>query len=95
MQKKSSTLVLHFINFRIFANAMENKKLISIRLDPDVVAKIDNMAESYRYRTRSSIINHLLSVVLKCSTGGTLDKMLSEFRPVERGFSCKFEQKKN
>lgn len=74
---------------------MDKKKLISIRLDPDVVAKIDNMADSYRYRTRSSIINRLLSVVLKCSTGGTLDKMLCEYKPVERGFSCKFEHKKD
>lgn len=74
---------------------MENKKLISIRLDPDVIKKIDYMTGSYRYRTRSSIINQLLSVVLKCSTGGTLDKMLSEFRPDEKGFSCKFEQKKD
>lgn len=72
---------------------MENKKLISIRLDPDVVAKIDNMAKFNRYRTRSSIINQLLSVVLQCSTGETITKMLEEYRPVERGFSCKFEQK--
>lgn len=72
---------------------MENKKLISIRLEPDVIKQIDIMAESSSYRTRSSIINRLLSVVLKCSTGGTINRMLSEFRPVERGFECKFEQK--
>lgn len=71
---------------------MENKKLTSIRLDPDVIEKVDELAKKHEYYTRSSIINNLLSAVLKCAAGGTLWKMLSEFYPYEKGYVCKFEK---
>lgn len=93
--KYQSILYYIFRIITIFANAMENKKLISIRLEPDVLERIDDMAKSYSYRTRSSIINKLLSVVIKCSTDGTLTKMLSAYNPEKKGFVCKFEQKEN
>lgn len=71
---------------------MDNKVLKSIRLDPDVLKKVDELAEKHRYYTRSSIINKLLSVVLKCSTDGTIWKLFSEFYPYEKGYVVKFEK---
>lgn len=71
---------------------MDNKVLKSIRLDPDVLQKVDELAAKHSYWTRSSIINNLLSVVLKCSTDGTLWNILSKFYPYEKGFVIKFEK---
>lgn len=71
---------------------MENKVLKSIRLDPDVLKKVDELVKQHNYYTRSSIINNLLSAVLKCTTGGTIWKLLSESFPYEKGFVVKFEQ---
>lgn len=71
---------------------MDNKVLKSIRLDPDVLKKVDELAKKHEFYTRSSIINNLLSAVLKCSTGGTLWKLLSEFYPYEKGYVVKFEK---
>lgn len=71
---------------------MDNKVLKSIRLDPEVLNKIDEFAKKHEYYTRSSIINNLLSAVLKCSTGGTIWKLISEYSPYEKGYVVKFEQ---
>lgn len=71
---------------------MNNKVLKSIRLDTEVLEKVDELANNHSYWTRSSIINNLLSVVLKCSTGGTIWKLLSEFYPYEKGYVIKFEK---
>ena len=39
---------------------MFNKKLISIRIDSEVLNKVDTFAGGTRYYRRSDVINHLL-----------------------------------
>lgn len=42
---------------------MVPKKLVSIRLDTDLIKKIDDVASSRRYLTRSGVINRVLQHV--------------------------------
>lgn len=71
---------------------MDKKILKSLRLDPDVVKMIDELSKKHEYYTFSSIVNNLLSVTLKCATGGALWKMLSEFYAYEKGYVVKIEK---
>lgn len=43
---------------------MENLKLISVRIDPETLAKIDNFRNRHAYWKRNTIINGLLSAVV-------------------------------
>ena len=74
---------------------MEKLKLISVRIEPDTLRKVDELAKRHDYYTRSSILNLLLKAVLTCSTGGTLWRMISEYYPYEKGYVCKFEKDKS
>lgn len=69
---------------------MVNLKLISLRIDPNVLAKIDVLAKKHSYYKRSSIINNLLNAVINCSDGDTLWRMLSTYRPQEIGYTVDF-----
>ena len=42
---------------------MENKKLISTRLDPQTLVKIENFANKYYYWKRNTVISHVLDAV--------------------------------
>lgn len=44
---------------------MKEKKLISVRLDADIVEKIDSYAKKCKYWKRSALINNILSAVVK------------------------------
>lgn len=46
--------------------------LISLRVEEDVLKKIDNFCEGSRYRTRSWLINRILERVLRGDYRGTL-----------------------
>lgn len=74
---------------------MEKLKLISLRVNPETLRKIDDIAARYDYYNRSSIINNLLDAVLKCSAAGTLWKMISTHHPYEKGYAVKFEPDKD
>lgn len=67
-------------------------KLISIRLDADTLAKIDQLAEKQSYRTRSLIINNVLKAVIDCSSSSTLALIIDTAFPYEKGFSLTFER---
>lgn len=41
-----------------------NLKLISVRLDPETIEKIEKFVESRTYWTRNSVINNILSTVM-------------------------------
>lgn len=69
---------------------MENLKLISIRIDPDTLAKIDELAKRQTYYKRSTIINNLLAAVVKCSDGNTLWRMYSTYSPHTCGYKVEF-----
>lgn len=70
---------------------MINKKLISIRLDADILEKVDELSKKHYYWKRSAIINQLLSVLLKCSDGGVLWRMLEQYCAFEKGYVIRFE----
>lgn len=44
---------------------MKEKKLISIRVDADILAHIDQYAKHWRYWKRSAVINNILEAVVK------------------------------
>lgn len=67
-------------------------KLISIRLDSETLAKIDQLAEKQSYRTRSLIINNVLKAVIDCSSISTLARIIDTSFPFEKGFSLTFER---
>lgn len=45
--------------------ANENLKLISVRIDTDTLAKIDEMHKHHRYWKRNTIINRILTNVMQ------------------------------
>lgn len=46
---------------------MNNLKLVSVRVDPTTLQKIDALASSTRYWKRNTIINGILTAVLDCA----------------------------
>lgn len=67
-------------------------KLISVRLDAETLAKIDQLSEKQSYRTRSLIINNVLKAVIDCSSSSTLARIIDTTFPYEKGFSLTFER---
>lgn len=43
----------------------ENKKLISARIDPETLKKIEAFCETHKYWTRNSVIDRILFAVFK------------------------------
>jgi len=70
---------------------MVNKKLISIRLDQDVLEKIDELRKRHSYWKRSAIINQILSILLKCANDDVLWQMMKVFYAYEKGYVIRFE----
>lgn len=56
---------------------MENLKLISVRLEPDTIKKIDRFSNVSRYWKRNTIINTILTEVLSQLSDGDLYKMMA------------------
>lgn len=71
---------------------MKPKKLISIRLDSDLCDVFDNYALLYSHWTRSSVINHLLRVMIDCASPGTISNMLNSYYAKERGMQIEFKE---
>ena len=42
----------------------ENLQLISVRLDPDTIAKIKEFCQKHRYWKRNTVINQVLTTVM-------------------------------
>lgn len=70
---------------------MEKLQLISVRLDPALVAEIDKIAKGSRGMKRSYVIHKLLDVVINCASAGTLLKMLSSYEPHRSGYTVHFD----
>lgn len=69
---------------------MENLKLVSVRLNPKTLDKIDELAKRHDYYTRSSIINNLLKAVLFCSSEAVLWRLMSTYSPETCGYTIDF-----
>lgn len=70
---------------------MENMKLISVRIDQKTLKKIDDLAASTNYRTRSGIIQSILRNVLECSNEYTLWKIIDTFFAYDMGYVMQFK----
>lgn len=55
---------------------MENLKLISVRIDPETLKKVDALAEKHFYWKRNFIINSLLTAVVDAMDDKTLYDMI-------------------
>ena len=55
---------------------MENLKLISVRIDPETLAKIDNFRNFHSYWKRNTIINGILSAVVDAMDDKTIYDMV-------------------
>lgn len=58
---------------------MDKLKLISVRIDPFTLAKIDEYCKSRLYLKRNAVINRLLYVVFSCSSPSVLHRMLTTY----------------
>ena len=54
----------------------ENLKLISVRLDDDVIKKLDELARNYTYWKRSDIIRNILFAALSEMDAGDIYNMI-------------------
>lgn len=70
---------------------MDKMKLISVRIDPKTLKKIDDLAASTNYRTRSGIIQDILRNVLECSNESTLWKIIDTFYAFDKGYVLQFK----
>lgn len=69
---------------------MEKLKLVSVRLEPDTLKKIDVIASKHSYWKRSTIINRILSNIINCSDKETLWKIISTISPHTCGYTVEF-----
>lgn len=53
-----------------------NLKLISVRINPDVLREIDYMALMHEYWKRNAIINNLLETIFNCFTAEEIYDMV-------------------
>lgn len=59
---------------------MERTKLTSIRLETEILEKIEKVVERERYWNRSEVINNLLRCVLTKFTDDQVHKMMQRYR---------------
>lgn len=66
---------------------MSHLKLISVRLTNENVQLIDTFAQRHKgYLTRSSVIDRILTNILRCSTDETFWRIVSEPHAFEKGY---------
>lgn len=56
---------------------MKGTKLVSVRIDEDVLAKIDQLAGNSTYRSRSDLINGALKMIAYADKSKLADKACS------------------
>lgn len=69
---------------------MERQKLISMRVENELLKKIDEYCAARTYLTRSSFINRVLNAVVSCSDQETLQNILETFDPYSAGYHIRF-----
>ena len=73
---------------------MENKKLISTRLNPQTLAKIDKFVEYRRYWKRNTVISNVLDAVFECFDEKAIYDMVRYSRPSHPDASGTFSLEK-
>lgn len=69
----------------------ENLKLVSVRLDEDLIKKLDEVAHNHIYWKRSDIIRNILTAVLSEMSGGAIYNMLRYYYYKKNVVDAKFE----
>lgn len=69
---------------------MKGTKLVSVRIDEDVLAKIDQLASNSTYRSRSDIINGALRMIA-CADSSKMADKACKFWPQYGDVIDKFE----
>lgn len=69
---------------------MENLKLISIRLNPELLSKIDATAKRASYRNRSSVIANILQNIFDCSDDATIAKLIDTWFAKDKNYKVSF-----
>lgn len=70
---------------------MENLKLISVRIEPEILKQIDELAEKQSYRTRSNIIQTILKNVIECADSGALWRIIDTLYAYDKGYKVEFK----
>lgn len=70
---------------------MTNRKLISVRVEQELLNKIDQLCEGDDTINRSHVINNLLCAMLKCYVGNKIWKIASCYDPFTEGFIIKIQ----
>lgn len=68
----------------------ENLKLVSVRIDPQTLAKIDLLVERHKYWKRNTIINAILTSVVENFNDPDIYDMLRWNKIDRNDVSCKF-----
>lgn len=69
---------------------MENKKLLSTRLDPQTLVKIENFANKYYYWKRNTVISNVLDAVFDNFDDKAIYDMVRYCRGSHKDASCSF-----
>ena len=69
----------------------ENLKLVSVRMDDDLIRKLDEMARVYSYWKRSDIIRNILTAVLAEMPAADLYNMIRYYYYRKNVVDAKFE----
>lgn len=64
---------------------MVRNTLISVRVEKELLDKIEDLMVGKPYLNRSRVINCLLSAMLKCAICGQVDKILDSYDPYDAG----------
>lgn len=71
--------------------ANENLQLISVRIDPDTLAKINEMAKRHYYWKRNTIINSILTTVMQCFDDKALFEMVKYYPKYDKAEIAEFK----
>ena len=69
----------------------DNLKLVSVRMDDDLIRKLDEVAEKHTYWKRSDIIRNILTAVLAEMSGGAIYNMIRYHYYTKNVVDAKFE----
>ena len=73
---------------------MENKKLISARLNPQTLAKIDDFVRNRHYWKRNAVISNVLDAVFECFDEKAIYDMVRYHYIVHPEAHCSFSLEK-
>lgn len=69
----------------------ENLQLISVRLDPDTLAKIEKFVTRHSYWKRNTIINNVLMTIFQDFNDKQIYDMIRRIHFKDQNVMCKYE----